>query len=227
MRASHPPKKRPRPAPHRQRGSLDAAWQELARQLAREAPVWGRDPAVVQASILAEPDVATLGVARLLVAAEWAQSGSMEGMIESMLGRTSVPTPAAVLQARRNAAARHELLREFGALTSGDIAILAGSKAHNRAALSNRWKHEGRIFAVSHQGTAFYPAFQFESDGRPREVVARVLSAVAGKLSDWGVALWFTGANGWLGGRRPVDLLTSDPDRVAAAAAREAEDLVF
>jgi hypothetical protein len=208
-------------------GEVQAAWEVLARQLVREAPAWGLDPAAARASIRAEPDAATVSVARLLVAAEWVLRGSMEGLIEAMLPQSSVPSPAAVLQARRNAAARETLLQEFGALTSSDIAELAGSKASNRAALANRWKQEGRIFAVSHGGATYYPGFQFDEEGRPREAVARAISALSGKLSDWGLALWWTGANGFLDGARPVDLLPADPGRVTEAAAREAEDLLF
>jgi hypothetical protein len=208
-------------------GELGTALRIVARQLALAAPAWGGDPAAIRASILAEPDAATLSVARLLVASEWAVRGSMEGLVEAMVPASSVPSPAAVLQARRNAAAREALLQEFGALSSADIAELAGSRAANKAALANRWKQEGRIFAVGHRGATYYPGFQFDSEGRPREGVARVLGALSGKLSDWGLALWWTGANGFLGGARPVDLLDSQPDRVAEAAVREVEEPIF
>ncbi len=232
MKASTPPSARaerrvttPKAAPLK--GELRAAWQVLAQELVREASASGLDSAAAGASIPIEADAATVGLARLLVAAEWARHGAIEGLIEAILPQSAVPSPPAVLQARRNAAARSALLQEFGAFTSSDIAELAGSKAHNRAALANRWKQEGRIFAVSHGGATYYPGFQFDDEGRPLEGVAPVISALAGKVSDWGLALWLTGSNGWLGGARPVDLLPTEPGRVAEAAAREAEDLLF
>jgi uncharacterized protein (DUF2384 family) len=46
-------------------------------------------------------------------------------------------------------------------------------------------------------------------------------------VSAWQAALWFVGPNGWLGSRRPVDLLESEPDAVVAAARREADERVF
>ena len=147
-------------------------------------------------------------------------------LIESMLP-AAVPSAPAVLQARRNALAREALLKEFGAYTSSEVADLAGSKASNKAALANRWKQEGRIFSVTHHGAIYYPGFQFGAEGRPLPVIAEVIRALARASSEWQLALWFLGSNGWLGGRRPVDLLEKEPAAVVNAAEREAEELVF
>jgi hypothetical protein len=155
------------------------------------------------------------------------QRRDTERLIEAMIPESPVPTPSAVLQARRNAAAREELIAEFGLLSSGEVAVRAGSRAKNRAALANRWKQEGRVFSVPHQGSVHYPAFQFDEEGQPCAAVAGVLRALGAKLSDWSLALWFTGRYGSLGDRRPVDLLATEPDRVAAAAALKAGPLVF
>ncbi|HYN21422.1 MAG TPA: hypothetical protein VE078_10720 [Thermoanaerobaculia bacterium] len=149
-----------------------------------------------------------------------------ERLIESMLPAT-VPSAVALLQARRNALAREQLLQEFGALTSAEVAELAGSRAGNKAALANRWKQEGRIFPVTHQGQLLFPAYQLDREGQPRAVIADILSTLGQRSRDWELALWFTSATGWLGARRPVDLLESDPAAVAEAARHEAFDLVF
>ena len=145
-------------------------------------------------------------------------------LIDALMPRPlDVPTPAAVLQARRNAEARTALLREFGALRSGDVAELAGSRAQNRAALANRWRSEDRVLAVPVGDELLYPGFQFTSEGRPHTTVARALRALrsAPGLTDWQAALWFASPTGWLGGRRPVDLLDEDPEAVVEAAERE------
>lgn len=148
-------------------------------------------------------------------------------LIESMMP-AAVPSAPAVLQARRNALAREALFREFGVLTSAEVADLAGSKASNKAALANRWKQEGKIFSVSHQGLDYFPGYQFDEDGKPLPVIAQVLATLGGQSKGWELALWFTAANGWLAeGRRPVDLLRSEPGEVALAAEREAEGLFF
>lgn len=149
-----------------------------------------------------------------------------ERLIESMLPST-VPSTARVLQARRNALAREALLQDFGALTSAEVADLAGSRAANKAALANRWKQEGRIFPITHHGQTLFPAYQFDSEGQPRPVIAEVLTTLGQQSRDWELALWFISSSGWLGGRRPVELLESEPAAVAEAARHEAFDLVF
>ena len=150
-----------------------------------------------------------------------------ERMVEAMMPDAPLPTPPAVLQARRNAAAREELISEFGLLSSADVASLAGSRAKNKASLAHRWKQEGRIFSVPYEGSVQFPAFQFDREGRPHKAVAGVLRALGAKISEWGLGLWFTADNGWLGDKRPVDLLASEPDRVVDAAEREATELVY
>ncbi|MFP5284653.1 MAG: hypothetical protein ACLGI9_02845, partial [Thermoanaerobaculia bacterium] len=149
-----------------------------------------------------------------------------ERLIESMLPPT-VPSTARVLQARRNALAREALLQEFGALTSAEVADLAGSRAANKAALANRWKQEGRIFPITHHGQTLFPSYQFDSNGQPWPVIAEILSTLGQQSRDWELAIWFVSSSGWLGGRRPVDLLEDDPAAVAKAARHETFDLVF
>jgi hypothetical protein len=133
---------------------------------------------------------------------------------------------AALLQARRNAEARRELLSEFPALTSAEVAAAAGSRAANRASLANRWRDEGKVFAIRVGEQQLYPAFQFDEYGRPVGTIASVLAAFDGKLTDWQTALWFTAPTGWLAGRRPVDAIAEEPESVIEAAAREVGELV-
>jgi hypothetical protein len=143
-------------------------------------------------------------------------------LAEAMTPDANIPAPPVVLQARRNAEARTSLLKEFGAVTAAQVAELAGSEAKNTSALAGRWRREGRLIAVEHHGTLYYPGFQFDSSGKPKPVVADVLRYLGPPtVTPWQQALWFTSANGWLGGRRPVDLLDEQGEAVVAAA-REA-----
>jgi hypothetical protein len=140
-------------------------------------------------------------------------------LADAMTPDVAIPTPTVVLQARRNAQARAAMLEEFGALTAAEVADLAGSEAKNSSALAGRWRREGRVLAVEHLGTLYYPGFQFDSSGKPRPDIARVLRYLGSPdVTSWQQVLWFTSANGWLGGRRPVDLLDDDGDAVVAAA---------
>jgi hypothetical protein len=153
------------------------------------------------------------------------RKGTVGFNAREVLKAMEATSDAEVLQLRQNAEARVQFLNEFRALTSKEVAELAGSRAKNQAALANRWKGEGRIFAVEAGGETLFPAFQFrEQDSQPRPEIAKVLTALgASKSSGWQTALWFTGRNGWLGGKRPVDLLKSDPEAVVEAALREGE----
>lgn len=151
--------------------------------------------------------------------AEW--RGRLEELVEQMTPELLVPSEPKVRQARRNAQARTQLLQEFGALT-GDQIGEEHSKAQNRHALAARWRKEGRIFGVPYRGQTLYPAFQFDAlAGAVKPPIREALGQLPrDRMSEWEIALWWTAANGWLGGRRPVDVLDEDPDSVVGAAAR-------
>ncbi len=192
------------------------------RYLAKEHPeIAGR-----AALVMAPDEAELLAQAMTLVKSIQRRSERLERTIEAMLP-SEIPSRTEVLQARRNAEAREALLQEFGALTSSEVAELAGPRARNRAALANRWRKEGQIFALTHHGQTYFAAFQFGPDGRPLPVIAEVRRAFGDDGEGWPMALWFDTANGWLGGERPVDVLTSDVNQVAEAARREARELIF
>ncbi len=148
---------------------------------------------------------------------------TLTALTEQMMPRLDLPSEAAVILARRNAERRTVLLQEFGAL-SGDQIGEEHSRAQNRHALAARWRKAGRIFGVPYRGQTLYPAFQFGEDGQPLGLVRRVLTALPREhMTDWEVALWWTAGNGWLHGRRPVDLIDGAPDEVLRAAERLGE----
>src|SRR3954447_404450 len=138
-------------------------------------------------------------------------------------------SPAVLEQVNRNAAAHAALAAEFGLLSSTQVAERAKSKslASNPAALANRWRQEQKVFAVDVDGVQRFPGFQFGGNGRPLPVIADVLAAVGDRLTGWELALWFTGGNGWLGGKRPVDVLDGDPELVVEAASRLAAEILI
>lgn len=168
--------------------------------------------------------MATLSAFRNLVA----HGRAVDGLVEALMPEgLAVPTPAAVLQARRNAEARSALLTEFGALRSQEVADLAESRASNRAALANRWRAENRVVAVPLGDELLYPGFQFNAEGKPKPAIGPTIDLLRSDphTTDWQMALWFVTPTSWLGGIRPVDLLDEDPDAVINAARREVSDL--
>lgn len=139
----------------------------------------------------------------------------------------SSQSPEALRQTKRNVDAREALLNEFGVLTSEEVHDLAGSRAGNKSAMATRWRKEGRIFAIDHRGRTYFPAFQFDNAGRPLPAIAKVIEHLGADETGWQLALWFITNNGWLGGRRPVDLLESEPEAVVDVASQEAASDAF
>jgi hypothetical protein len=137
----------------------------------------------------------------------------------SALLPSTVPSPEATEQLRRNAEARSKFLEEFPALPAGELAGLAGITWSNPAAWPSRLQKEGKVFSVEYGRRQLFPAFQFDRNWQPRQAIAAVLARLAeAGLDGWSVALWWTAANGWLEGARPIDLLDEQPEQMIAAA---------
>ncbi len=182
--------------------------------------------------VVSADDPATLENARLLIELLDQRLGDlekaeMERIIEAVVpSLTDRPPPAFIDQARRNAEARAAFLREYEVLDADQVHEIFGSKARNRSALAARWRSGKKIFAVQHRGRFLYPAFQFDAQGRPRQVISKVLAALGTEVGGWQTALWFASPNGWLDGEKPVDLLDREPSAVPDAAADVAEPVV-
>ena len=101
-----------------------------------------------------------------------ARRPTTDDVTRRLLPEFPVATPGQAVQAQRNAEARLELLDEFGAFTSDQISERR-SNAKNVHALANRWKNEGRVFAVEHGGQWLYPGFRIDLPTlTPKAVVA-------------------------------------------------------
>ena len=144
----------------------------------------------------------------------------MERLIDAAMPTLSDrPAPTVIDQARRNAEARAKFVQDYEMLDAEQVHELFGSAAKNRAALAARWRADRKIFALDYRSRLLYPAFQFDQQGRPKGIIGKVLAMLGDAAGPWQTAIWFTSANGWLDGKRPLDLLDSEPDRVLDAAA--------
>jgi len=130
-----------------------------------------------------------------------------------------LPEPAVLTQLYRNVRLRVDFLEQHEAWTAAQVASFAGSTAKNTSATAARWRGDGLVFAVEHQGDLLYPAFQFDvGTRRPKETIARLLALFRDhEASEWEVALWFVQPHPRLG-EPPLALLDDEPDRVVAAA---------
>ncbi|UOY03716.1 hypothetical protein [Blastococcus sp. PRF04-17] len=139
--------------------------------------------------------------------------------------RVEFTSPAVREQLRRNAEAEYALEAEFGLLSAAEVAQRAGATAADPERLMQDWRRQGRVFAVPVADGERLPGFQLDEHGDARPVIAEVLRWFDGRLSGWGLALWFTASNVWVDGQRPVDVLDSSPEMVVQAAAQLAAEL--
>ncbi|RWC37913.1 MAG: hypothetical protein EOS28_31415 [Mesorhizobium sp.] len=147
---------------------------------------------------------------------------AISSIIEALVPQ--VPPPQHMLvEARMAAEARKAVLESGDWLTAPQIAKMAGFSTSNPSAQPNKWKKEGQIFAVRHRGVDYFPGYALDSSSgyRPIKALAKILSVLHGRKDDWGLAYWFASVNSFLGGKRPQDVLTAQPERVLAAAEDE------
>jgi len=150
------------------------------------------------------------------------QDETFNSIIEALV--PEVPPPHhKLLEARMVADARKAVLESGDWLTAAEVAKVAGFSASNPSAQPNKWKKEGQVFAVRHRGVDYFPGYALDpsTDFRPVKALAKVLVAFRGKKDDWSLAYWFASVNSFLGGKRPQDLLISEPERVVSAAEDE------
>jgi hypothetical protein len=112
---------------------------------------------------------------------------------------------------------RSQFMKNNLSWTARDVADQSTSTAKNRAALASRWAQEKKIFAVKYEGQLWYPRFQFQ-DGEPLPTIGQVIQAYPGYANGWDYAYFFATPNANVGGRKPLELLKSDPERVLSLA---------
>ncbi len=113
------------------------------------------------------------------------------------------------------------ILRESEWLTARDISMRAGLALSNPSAAPNRWKTKKRIFALSVNGRDYYPAYGLDEGYIPLPVMARLIALFGERKTPWGMAIWLGSDNSWLGGRKPKELLATEPEAVCRAAQAE------
>jgi hypothetical protein len=173
---------------------------------------------VVAAGIeLRQPLLAAVG--RLVDTINRRERVAVEDLVDALL--VDAPTPASLNRARNEAQVRLRILHDYGAYTGPELAQLDRSTAQNRSQTASRWRQQKRIFAVRHQGALVYLTFQFDQHGHPAPIIEQVIKEL-GDPPGWDLAYWFVKGNWLLEGRRPVDLITDDPDAVIRAAAHDA-----
>jgi len=137
------------------------------------------------------------------------------------------PSPRLLKEAAMLVRARRAVLESGDWLTAAEIAQLAGFSTRNPSAQPNKWKKQGLIFAIHHNGVDYFPGYGLDTQAnfRPLKALSDIIKMFAGHKDAWGMAYWFLGVNSFLGGKRPQDVLAPDPERVMAAAQDEIQEI--
>lgn len=151
---------------------------------------------------------------------------SLERLAEVLVPRDP-PSPRLLKEAGMLVKARRAVLESGDWLTAAQLAELAGLSARNPSAQPNKWKKQRQIFAISHNGSDYFPGYGLDADAgfRPLKSLAKVIEVFGDHKDGWGLAYWFRSDNSFLGGKRPQDLLASSPERVIAAAEDEIQEV--
>lgn len=113
------------------------------------------------------------------------------------------------------ARARSAVLNSGDWMTAPQFAEVAGFSTTNPSVQPGKWKRASAIFAIRHNGVAYYPSFGLDpSKGyRPLKSLAEVMEVLGAMKNGWGMAYWFQSVNSFLGGKRPQDLLATALER--------------
>lgn len=102
-------------------------------------------------------------------------------------------------------------------VTAEQIGRLRDPEAKNPHGTANRWRAEGKVFALTKGGVLYYPRYAFDEVLDPYPVVGQVLAVLRG-YSPYRIASWFESTDSYLGGARPRECLCRDPAAVVDAA---------
>lgn len=131
--------------------------------------------------------------------------------------------PDATARAHRRAAEWREKVSSAW-LTSEQVAKSVGTRTStNPGQYASKLRKDGRLLgARSISANVFkHPEFQFTADGRIRQGIRELLKVMTPPMKDpdgWNRALWLYAPHPQLGGRRPAQVYSEDPDQVLALA---------
>ncbi|RYY02313.1 MAG: hypothetical protein EOO53_11975 [Gammaproteobacteria bacterium] len=96
--------------------------------------------------------------------------------------------------------------------TELDVIELVQSQVTDKS-VTTMWKNAHEIFSVTYLSEERYPSYAFDelNDYRPFSGLKPIIELFSEKKDSWALAYWFFGANGFLGGTRPQELLQAEP----------------
>lgn len=137
-------------------------------------------------------------------------------LVDLLVGDVAL-TPVDMKRARLEAQALRAIRQGTEWLTTAEIADLADLGPANPIGTVSRWKQQGRIYALRHGGKDYYPKYALGPDFRPMPVIKEILAVLAGYDPEL-LAGWFDSTSRFLRGKRPRELVATEPAKVLAAA---------
>ncbi|HDS0956842.1 hypothetical protein [Pseudomonas putida] len=146
----------------------------------------------------------------------------IEGLVQLLVPEKPA-RPTLLREAKMLARAKTRILNSGDWLTAQDVAEVAQLSTVNASSQPSKWKRAGKIFALRHEGTDYFPVYGLDPQTgyRPRSSLAPVISVLADSKDGWGMAFWFGSSNSYLAGRLPKEVLVEDPAAVLEAARDE------
>lgn len=139
-----------------------------------------------------------------------------EQLVHLLVGDIAL-TPVDMKRARLEAKALRAVRHSTEWLTAAEVADLGGLGPANPIGTVSRWKQQGRIYALRHGSKDYYPKYALGPDFHPLPVIKEILALLAGYGPEL-LAAWFDSTSRFLGGRRPRELVATEPAKVLAAA---------
>ena len=137
-------------------------------------------------------------------------------LVDLLVGDVAL-TPADMKRERLEAKALRAIRHNTEWLTTAEIADLADLGPANPIGTVSRWKQQGRIYALRHGGKDYYPRYALGPDFHPLPVIKEILAVLSGYEPEL-LAGWFDSTSRFLRGKRPRELVASEPAKVLAAA---------
>ena len=137
-------------------------------------------------------------------------------LVELLVGEVAL-TPVDMKRARLEAKALRAIRHSTEWLTTAEIAALADLRPANPIGTISRWKQQRRIYALRHGGKDYYPKYALGPDFHPLPVIKEILAVLSGYDPEL-LAGWFDSTSRFLRGRRPRELVATEPAKVLAAA---------
>lgn len=173
-------------------------------------------------SWISAPDARPLEIdASMLTAYKENQDGTLHMLAQKLVDATPIRRVDPLLE-KLQARTVQAVLSGTAWHSAKAVGARVDPNAANLHALASRLLKEGRVFAIERSGVKEYPDYAFDPLGNPIPAMREVLGVLSG-YSPFRLASWFESTNAHLGGRRPREVLNTDPQAVISAARAHVE----